>query len=277
MGGKEALSGVIGFPLGHSLSPFIHHYWIDYYNLSAKYNAVEIPTENFRDSVQKLIDESYRGFNVTLPYKQKIMTLCESLDETAQCIGAVNTIKIDDRGALHGMNTDSFGFAENIKDSGISLQNKTALVLGAGGAARAVIHGLLSLGIQEIKIANRTREKAVDISRQFPVTVIDWDRREKESAAIDLLVNTTSLGMNGQSALDFDLEYLPLSATICDIVYKPLHTDLLRHAAARGHKVITGTGMLLHQARPAFYTWFGVMPEITDELETGLAEKAEVQ
>ncbi len=267
-------AGLIGHPIGHSLSPLIHNHWMERYGLSGLYQSVDIAPENLGSAVAQMAEDGYAGFNITLPYKREIITLCDSVDETAQQIGAVNTVVVNEDGALHGLNTDSFGFAENLLQASedTDLKGATALVLGAGGAARGVIHGLLSIGAGDIKIANRTREKAEEIARVFPVQVVPWEERESAARDVSLLVNTTSLGMEGQGPLEFDMRHLPKSAAVCDIVYRPLETELLREAKERGNSVVTGIGMLLHQARPAFWEWFGVMPEVDDDLQQKILE-----
>lgn len=268
-------AGVIGHPIAHSLSPLIHNYWLRQHGIDATYDAVDIAPENLRRGIDDMIARGYRGFNVTIPHKQAVMSLCDSIDETAQRIGAVNTVVVREGGVLHGMNTDSYGFVENIRQTirDIDLQGKAALVLGAGGAARAIVHGLLALGIGDIRLANRTREKAQDIAADFPVQVIDWESRAAAAADIAALVNTTALGMAGQPALEFDMGQLPTQALVCDIVYRPLQTDLLKTAAQRGNQIVTGIGMLLHQARPAFREWFGVLPEVDAQLQQKILEE----
>lgn len=262
-------TGVIGHPVQHSLSPLIHGHWIGQYGFRASYEKIEVLPGKLEESVRHLVEQGYIGFNVTIPHKQAIMALCGSVDETARRIGAVNTVAVMEDGSLRGMNTDSFGFVESIlhADGDIDLFGGAALVLGAGGAARAVVHGLLSLGVKDIRIANRTRAKAEAIAADFAAEVVDWDERAQAAEGAAILVNTTSLGMAGQPALEFDLGHLPQHAAVCDIVYKPLHTELLQAAASRGNTVVTGIGMLLHQARPAFKAWFGVMPEVDEALQ----------
>ncbi|MCB9990176.1 MAG: shikimate dehydrogenase [Rhodospirillales bacterium] len=269
-------AGVIGYPLGHSLSPLIHNYWIERYGLHGHYDAIEIVPGRLEQSVNKMIEDGYAGFNVTIPYKQDIMSLCDALSDTAQAVGAVNTVRVGERGRLHGHNTDSYGFAENIRRAlpGRSFENKTALVLGAGGAALAVLHALGGMGLGEIRITNRTAEKARRAAQRFGASVINWDRREAAAQDVELLVNTTALGMTGQPELVFDLSHLPPQAAVCDIVYKPLHTDLLRQAQRRGNDIVTGIGMLLHQARPAFEGWFGVLPDVDEALQEKILEQA---
>lgn len=276
MTNKLVKACVMGWPAKHSLSPFIHHHWITRYDLRGAYDIREIAPEDLRDSVRKLVDEGYAGFNVTIPHKQAIMDLCDEIDEAAQKIGAVNTVRISAGGKLYGMNTDSFGFAENLRCAGVSENVKGApvLVLGAGGAARGIVHALLGLGAGTVKTANRTMEKAQGIARTFPVMPVAWERREEEAEGAALLVNTTALGMDGQEPLLFDLRFLPKEAVVCDIVYRPLVTPLLKQAQDKGLKTVTGIGMLLHQARPAFREWFGILPDVDEELEREIIKRA---
>jgi len=261
-------TGLIGHPVAHSLSPLLHNHWIKFYGFPALYQAVEIAPGKLDESVRRLVEEGFIGFNVTLPYKQDIIPLCQSIDETARRIGAVNTVVVREDGRLRGLNTDSYGFVENIlaSDTKKDLYGGSALVLGAGGAARAVVHALLTLGVRDIKIANRTKDKALEIGAVFPSKAVEWAERAKAAEGVSILVNTTSLGMTGQPPLELDLQYLPKDALVCDIVYKPLETELLRNAKARGNPVVTGIGMLLHQARPAFREWFGIMPDVDEEV-----------
>ena len=262
---------VIGHPIAHSKSPLIHNHWLRQYGIEGSYKAIDIVPENLAEDIQSLIDGGYDGFNVTVPHKQAVMALCDMLDETAQKIGAVNTVVIKE-GKLHGKNTDAFGFIANIKTAqpDFIFKNKTAFVLGAGGAARAVIYGLLEEGIEKIILSNRTMEKARELQSMAPdaVDVVSWEERKQALKAADLLVNTTSLGMQGKPHLEMDLSALPKTAPVNDIVYAPLMTDLLQQAKDRGNPIVTGIGMLLHQARPAFEAWTGVLPEVTGELES---------
>ncbi|HBR68954.1 MAG TPA: shikimate dehydrogenase [Rhodospirillaceae bacterium] len=263
---------VIGHPVTHSKSPRIHNYWIKKYGLDGNYDAVDIPCENLREGVAELVAKGYRGFNVTIPHKEAVLSLCDELDEGAQQIGAVNTVVIDG-GKLRGRNTDAFGFIQNIRQEApkFSFAAGSAVVLGAGGAAKAVVHGLLEHGTPEVFVLNRTKEKALILAKSSlapdKVVIANWDERSKVLEGASLLVNTTALGMEGKDTLDIDLALLPRDALVTDIVYTPLYTPLLVDAKKRGHKTVTGIGMLLHQARPAFQAWFGVMPEVTPELE----------
>lgn len=272
-------SAVLGHPVGHSLSPMIHQYWLQKYNINGSYQAYDVLPENLHNDLRRFIDDGYRGFNITLPHKISVMDFCDVLDEVAQKIGAVNTIWIDDDEKVHGNNTDAFGFIENIRDlfPDFDFTAGPVLVLGSGGAARGVVHGLLSAGVPHIRIVNRTDKKSVALAEEFDhVEALSWDVRHAAMEDIMMLVNTTSGGMTGQDNLDISLKSLNNNALVYDIVYKPLQTKLLQEAAARGNLVLDGLGMLLHQARPAFQLWTGVMPDITDDLRRDLEQVLEI-
>lgn len=263
-------AGVIGYPISHSKSPLIHNHWLDRYGIAGDYSAIEVAPENLESDIARLAGAGFAGFNVTIPHKQAVMPLCATLDPTARAIGAVNTIVIRD-GALHGMNTDAFGFLENLQKSsfGADFIHRPAVVLGAGGAARAVVHALLNAGAGRILLTNRTMGKIGDIVAMAPDVIepVAWDDKNAALTGAGLLVNTTSLGMTGQPELEIDLSLLPQDAVVCDIVYAPLMTAFLQQAETRGNQIVTGIGMLLHQARPAFEQWFGILPEIDEDLE----------
>jgi shikimate dehydrogenase len=262
-------AGVIGQPVGHSKSPLIHNYWIEKHGIDAAYEAIDIAPENLEKELIRLVDEGYAGFNVTRPHKEKVFAVCDSLDELAQAVGAVNTVTIKN-GKMNGTNTDVFGFTENIRAArpGFDFTAGPATVLGAGGAARAVIYALLREGVPEVRVVNRTKNKAQTLARDFKrLRVHDWEKRSDVLAESNLLVNTTSMGQSGQPKLEIDLTALPKNAVVNDIVYSPLMTDLLRDCEDRGNPIVTGIGMLLHQARPAFEAWFGVLPNVDAELE----------
>lgn len=267
---QEKKLGVIGFPITHSKSPIIHHYWIKKYNLNGSYEALEIPPDDFTVRIHVLIEGGYTGFNVTIPHKESVMDLCDEIDDAATQIGAVNTLVIEDQ-KLIGKNTDAFGFIQNIKTTQMDFDftQGAACVLGAGGAARAIIYALAQEKIPQIFLANRTADRAQALRQDFPnipIEIIDWDKKESILPNANLLVNTTSLGMDGLTPLRIDIQGLPRTALVNDIVYTPLMTELLKNAQAQGHPFVTGIGMLLHQARPAFESWFGIMPEIDDAL-----------
>lgn len=264
-------AAVIGHPIAHSRSPLIHNYWIRHYGLEGAYEAIDIDPAALEARLKDLATEGYSGFNVTVPHKESVMKLCATLDSLAVEIGAVNTVCVRP-GGLHGMNTDAYGFIENIRQHapGFQFAGKTAVILGAGGAARAAIVALRKENIGRIILLNRTRIKAEALVAEIGAgctVAMEWERRPPILEMADLLVNTTSLGMNGQPSLDIDLAPLPLPAIVNDIVYAPLLTPLLLAAKLRGNPVVTGIGMLLHQARPALQAWFGLMPEVTAELE----------
>lgn len=263
-------AAVIGHPIKHSKSPIIHNHWIAHYGLGGGYEAIDIAPGDLADRVAGLVDEGYAGFNVTLPHKEAIFRLCDEIDEKARLIGAVNTVKIE-HGKLYGTNTDAFGFIENVHQSafGVDFLHRPAVVLGAGGAARAVVYALLQAGARCIIVTNRTRDKAEAIRSMDPdvIKVEDWDARDDILLGSGFLVNTTSLGMTGKEPLRIDLSALADGAVVADIVYAPLKTDLLIQAEEKGHQIVTGIGMLLHQARPAFEKWFGILPDVSEELE----------
>lgn len=261
--------GVIGYPIKHSKSPIIHQYWMDSYDIQGTYNLIEIKPENFKEEINSLIHNGFDGFNVTVPYKEKIMLYCDDIDDTAKKIGAVNTVIIKNK-KLIGMNTDAFGFIENIKsDSKFNFKQKKCLVIGAGGASKAVIYGLIESGVSKILLANRTKEKAENIKNIFgnKIEVINFNEIENYLSSVDLLVNTTLLGMTGQNNLNLSLKNLNKKALVADIVYNPLMTDLLKEAEMQGVEIVTGIGMLLHQARPAFQAWIGIMPDLDKTLQ----------
>ncbi len=261
-------AAVIGHPIKHSKSPLIHNYWIKKYGLAGSYEAIDLAPDELEQGLHDLIARGFTGFNFTIPHKQAVMALCDEVDRSAQDIGAVNSVHVCD-GKLKGFNTDAFGFLHNIKAAcpDFRFNAGAAIVLGAGGAARAVIHGLLEEGTPQIILSNRTRTKAEALAQDARIKVIDWDARAQILGEANLLVNTTALGMDGQPALEIDLSNLPSTALVNDIVYAPLHTPLLRAAKKRGCTVVTGIGMLLHQARPAFREWFGMMPDVDEVLK----------
>lgn len=263
-------AGVIGHPVSHSKSPLIHQYWMREHSITGSYEAIDIHPDNLQDGVKKLIDQGYDGFNVTVPHKTNIIDLCDDIDDSAKNIAAVNTVVIKD-GTLYGMNTDAFGFILNVKQAipEITFKEKNVSILGAGGAARSVIYALLGLGVSRINLTNRTLSAAEDLKKMAPdiIHVVGWDQRSDIARDADLLVNTTSLGMSGKPPLEMDLGLLPIEAVVTDIVYAPLMTDLLKNAQSRGNKTVTGIGMLLHQARPAFKAWTGILPSISEELQ----------
>lgn len=263
-------AGLIGHPVAQSKSPLIHDYWMRKYGIAGEYNLIDTPEGALEDTVKRLITEGYSGFNVTVPYKEAILPLCDWVDDSAKTIGAVNTVCIKD-GHLLGYNTDAMGFIENLRSSGAinDFNGKHAFILGAGGAARAVIYGLINQGVTRIYLSNRTYKKSEILQNDFGsiIEIIDWKEKDKIKINYDLLVNTTSLGMIKKPKLDFKMKNLPDNLIVNDIIYNPLETILLKNAVAQGYRAVTGIGMLLYQAAPAFAYWTDIMPEVTPELQ----------
>lgn len=269
--GAAKLAGVAGWPIGHSLSPALHGYWIAEHKLDAAYVPLAIAPEGFADAFKALPKLGFHGLNVTLPHKEEAFRLVDTRDETAAATGAVNTI-VFEGGRAHGRNTDVIGFAESLREAGVaSLVSTDVVVLGAGGAARGVVAALFSLGAGHVRLVNRSADKAQAVAAHFGArtSVHGWDALPGLLSTTGLLVNTTSLGMAGQPALEIDLKPMP-QGVVADIVYRPLHTPLLAQAHAQGLKTVDGLGMLLHQARPGFAAWFGVEPKVTAGLRAHL-------
>ena len=261
---------VMGWPVSHSLSPKLHGYWLKYYAIEGVYTAREVLPEVLGTALRELHKNGWRGSNLTIPHKEAALGYVDHLDDAAKAIGAVNTVVVHD-GKLYGSNSDAYGFTENIR-AYLPERTKKAVILGAGGAAKAVCYALLQLGFTDIHISNRSLPRAKEIARQFGgvVTCVPWEKRKSALMDADLLVNATSLGMTGKEALILDLDPLPKHALVTDIVYAPLMTPLLETAKARGNPVVDGLGMLLHQAVPGFEAWFGVRPEVTRALRNAV-------
>lgn len=264
-------AGVMGWPINHSLSPRLHGFWLERYKIEGRYEAYPVEPAGLPAALRSLKAKGIAGVNLTIPHKVAACSIVDTLDPTGKRIGAVNLVTVEADGSLLGRNTDAYGFEQNILSAGISPKGGTAFVLGAGGACRAVIVALQNLGFAEIRLANRTLDKAEKLARELatpacPISVIGWEIAATNLVDVKLLVNATSLGMEGQPALNFSLENLPKEACVSDIVYTPLKTALLDQAKMRGNKAVDGLGMLLHQARPAFQAFFGIDPEVTEEL-----------
>ena len=259
---------VIGWPAGHSRSPLIHNYWIRQHGLAAEYRREAVPPETFAAFIASWAERGYVGANVTLPHKEAALKLSQP-DDRAEAVGAANTLWLES-GALRSTNTDVEGFIENLDAAvpGWDSGRASAMVLGAGGAARAVVFALLHRGAERVYVANRTFEKAQAFRDRFGDSVkpIRWEEVNGLLAGVQLLANTTSLGMAGQPALEINVSDLPPSAVVTDIVYVPLETPLLAAAKKQGMRTADGLGMLLHQAVRGFSLWFGVKPEVTPEL-----------
>jgi shikimate dehydrogenase len=261
---------VIAWPVGHSRSPLIHGYWLKHYGIDGAYRMEAVPPERFAQFVLNLEANGYIGANVSLPHKEAALALAAA-DERARAIGAANTLWLEN-GALKCTNTDAEGFIANLDASapGWDRNPGSVVVLGAGGSARAVLYGLIERGAGRIYVVNRTRERAEALRQRFGPAIepADWSDVGRLLTDAGLLINTTSLGMVGQTPLDIDLSPLPANALVVDNVYAPLETALLAVAHRRNLRAIDGLGMLLHQAVRGFELWFGVRPEVTPELRS---------
>ncbi len=274
--GSTRLAGVVGWPVDHSRSPLVHSYWLDKYRIDGAYLPLPVRPEHLAPALKALPLLGFAGCNVTVPHKQAALAVVDEADPQARRLGAVNTIVVADGGRLLGSNTDGFGFMENLRSGAPGWQPTAgpAVVLGAGGAARAVCAALLDAGVPELRLVNRTLARAEAVAGELggPIRPVSWADRARSLGGASLLANTTTLGMAGQPPLDIDLEALPPKAVVTDLVYAPLRTGLLAAAEARGNPTVDGLGMLFHQARPSFAAWFGRQPEVTDELR-GLVER----
>ncbi|KMO32836.1 shikimate dehydrogenase [Methylobacterium variabile] len=275
---------VVGHPIAHSRSPLIHGHWLAEHGLAGTYERIDVPPDAFPAFVRGLREAGFAGGNVTIPHKEAAFRLAEVLTLRAERIGAVNTLWFED-GRLHGDNTDAPGFLAHLDASlgaawpeatGVA-GGRAALVLGAGGAARAILVGLLELGLPRLIVANRSAERAESLTALDPtrVTAIAWGSVPAHLPETGLLINTTALGMAGQDALALDLAPLPGEAAVADIVYVPLETPLLAAARARGLPAVDGLGMLLHQAVPGFARWFGRTPHVTPALRARIVADLE--
>ena len=270
------LAGVMGWPISHSLSPTLHGYWLKEHGIVGDYLPLAVPSDELEMALRGLPSQGYKGVNITVPHKENALKFCDELDEPAHRIGAVNMVSVTESGKLAGRNTDGIGFLENLRfGSKWQSVDGPAVVLGAGGAARAIVASLIEAGVPAIFICNRTHSRSESLADSFgsKCTPTRWVDRSAVLGDAGLLVNTTSLGMAGQPSLEIDLSGLLSGAVVNDIVYAPLETRLLAAARARGNPVVDGLGMLLYQARPAFETWFGVMPEVSDGLRHFIQKK----
>ena len=267
---QYGLAGVMGWPVSHSRSPALHGYWINRYGLAGAYVLLPVAPENLGVALSGLAALGFAGCNLTIPHKVTAMQLVDRVDPLARRIGAINTIVVEADGTLSGYNNDGFGYLASLTDAHPDWRADAGpiVMLGAGGAARAVVSSLVAAGAREIRLLNRTPQRAVDIASAIGpcVKTFPWAQRNDALNGAALLVNTTSQGMSGQPPLDLTLSALPKRALVSDIVYTPLQTPLLAAARARGNPTVDGLGMLLHQARPAFKAWFGLMPDVTPEL-----------
>jgi shikimate dehydrogenase len=270
LSGAAKLAGIAGWPVAHSLSPRLHGHWLAKHKIDGAYVPIPVAREDFASVLKTLQATGFAGINVTIPHKEAAFALAHEVDEAARAAGAVNLLVFQE-GWILGRNTDAPGFAAALKQAlgATAVKNRTVVVLGAGGAARAVVLALATLGAAEIRIVNRDRHRAETLAatmRSFVkarLVVADW---VNAAGDIALLVNATSAGMHGNAPLDIPLGTLPKTAAVCDIVYNPLETDLLKYARTQGHKTVDGLGMLMHQAVPSFEAFFGIKPKVTPAL-----------
>jgi shikimate dehydrogenase len=269
---------VVGWPVAHSRSPLIHGHWLARYGVEGSYGRAAVRPEEGADFLRNLRDQGYIGCNVTIPHKQTAFAVADETLPAARAAGAANTLWYDG-GRLMADNTDGSGFVSNVRATVPDLAFEGAVVslLGSGGAARGIVHALLEAGVGEIRLFNRTRGRADALAGAFGARVkaFDWGERDDRSRGTSLLVNTTPLGMHSTEALEMDLDVLDRNCVVADIVYVPLETPLLAAARGRGLATVDGLGMLLHQAAPGFERWFGVRPEVTDELRAVLVRDIE--
>lgn len=267
---KIPLVAVLGSPVAHSKSPLLHGFWLKQFGIQGHYVPIDVMAADLEQVLQTLPKMGFVGANVTLPHKEKILSIADQISDRAALIGAANTLVFQPDGKLYADNTDGYGFIENIRQHAPDWQAKNgpALVLGAGGAARAIVSALLEAGAPEVRISNRTRARADQIKSDFGgrVGVVDWVKAGAEIEYAHTLVNTTSLGMTGKSALTVSLDKLNPETLVTDIVYSPLDTELLKAARSKGCRVVDGLGMLIHQAVPGFQRWFGQKPVVDQEI-----------
>lgn len=275
LSGRAAIAGIMGWPVSHSLSPRLHGFWLRQHRIDGAYVPLAVAPDRLGQALRALPALGFRGVNLTIPHKEPALAVVDRITPAAARIGAVNTVIVGPDGLL-GDNTDGYGFMASLAAGALGWRasDGPAVLLGAGGAARAIAVALIDAGAPELRLVNRTLERAEALAGQLAdsarqrgtaLAVLPWQDRDALAGA-SLLVNTTSLGMTGQPPLEVDLEKLPRAALVTDIVYNPLETGLLAAARARGHAVVDGLGMLLHQARPGFRAWFGVEPEVSEAL-----------
>jgi shikimate dehydrogenase len=275
--GKTKLAGIMGWPVAHSRSPAMHNFWLDQHGIDGAYVPLPVRPEELRPALLALPVLGFRGCNLTHPHKEMALSVVDRVEPLARRVGAMNTVIVGADGSLEGRNTDVYGFCENLREGAPDWQptHGPAVVLGGGGAARAVVAALIDMGVAELRLVNRTRSRAERIAEDLAaprgqISILPWEARDAALKDGGLLVNTTSLGMTGEPELAIDLALLPPPAVVADLVYAPLETALLAAARRRGHCVVDGLGMLLHQGRPGFEAWFGTPVNATRELRAAV-------
>ncbi|MBL42999.1 MAG: shikimate dehydrogenase [Rhodospirillaceae bacterium] len=269
--------GIIGYPLSHSLSPLIHNYWLNLFNINGSYIPIEVEKDKIDIILRKIKDDNFKGFNITIPLKEKIIPYLDELDTNAKQIGAVNAVVVTKSGKLIGRNTDGYGFLENIKTNfpNFKISSGPILILGAGGSARSICFALKSLECKDIRILSRRKPQAQKLSEELGIIASAYDFSDQKKAMLDInmFVNTTPMGMENFPWSGIDFNYIPKKSLIYDIVYKPRVTALLKMAHGNGNICLGGIGMLLNQAIPCFEWWFGKKPRIDDKLEKIISDR----
>jgi shikimate dehydrogenase len=275
--GKAKLAGIVGWPVSHSLSPRLHGYWLAAHAIDGAYVPLPVPKEDFARCIAALMRMGFAGVNVTVPHKEAAFALAHHLDESALAAGAVNLLLFHKDGTMDGRNTDAGGLAASLQEAlGKAPLARPAVLLGAGGAARAAVLALTQIGARDIRIVSRDPKRGEKLARELSARVktqlssFAWDKWPDAAKDAGLLVNATSAGMTGAQSLDLSLDPLPVSAAVCDLVYNPLETDLLRRAQSAGLRTIDGLGMLMYQAVPAFEAFFGEAPKVNPALRAEL-------
>ena len=273
MSDRFLLAAVMGWPINQSRSPMLHNYWFEKHKLAGSYIPLAVKPKGLEAALRGLPSLLFAGCNLTIPHKQEAFRIVDETDDTAKKIGAISCVVVRPDGSLAGTNNDWYGFVHNILDFVPDWRAEDAgasrvQVMGAGGGARAVVYGLLARGAKEIRLCNRTHERAKTLAAELggPITVLPWEERHNAIDGCAMVANATNQGMIGQAALDLRLDKLPKSAFVCDIIYNPRETPLIEAARQRGHRTVTGLGMLLHQGIPAWKAWFGIEPKVTNEL-----------
>ena len=264
------VAAVLGHPINHSKSPKLHNYWLSLFNIDGYYIPLNIDPRNFENSVRALSGLGFVGANVTIPYKEKVLKIADKISDRAAIIGAANTLTFLQDGSIYADNTDGYGFLQNIKCkyNDWTAGEGTSVVFGAGGASRAILGALIEDGANEVILTNRTRSRADQLRSDFgaKIKVVDWMKVQNYLSDASTVINATSLGMDGKAELPIPLQGLNKNTLVTDIVYTPLNTPLLENAAKRGCRTVDGLGMLIHQAIPGFERWFGVKPDVSENL-----------
>ena len=264
------VAAVLGHPINHSKSPKLHNYWLSLFNIDGYYIPLDIDPRNFENSVRALSGLGFVGANVTIPYKEKVLKIADKISDRAAIIGAANTLTFLQDGRIYADNTDGYGFLQNIKCkyNDWTAGEGTSVVFGAGGASRAILGALIEDGANDIILANRTRSRADQLRSDFgaKIKVVDWMKVQNYLSDASTVINATSLGMDGKAELPIPLQGLKKNTLVTDIVYTPLNTPLLENAAKRGCRTVDGLGMLIHQAIPGFERWFGMKPDVSENL-----------